>query len=185
MTNKEQLNITIPALKRPTSKALKKERDWIKSIESDSSPTAEVTLNLGTLLEQDEDFINGDEYAKRRQGLPMLGYQHARWLVENQEKFPAFMKLLGEMYIDFPGTIVVDSDGYRYFPYLDRRGKRWYLHWYWTDFSLDRYGRIAVSSNVAVPSEAKTLEPSGTLGNLDPSEIEIVYKGVAYKLTKK
>ena len=141
----EDLAIPIPALGRLEFKSLKKQFDWIKRIEADTSPTEAVVLRLGTVLRLDEGSVNNTEYERRRTMRHdfLLGYQQAAWLVEHQDEFPAFMALLGKIYIDFPGLVVVGADGYRHFPYLCRLGGRWCLFWGWAGSGLVRGGRVA------------------------------------------
>lgn len=142
-----EVAIQIPALPRPTLAELQAKFSWIKEIEPDTSPECAVTLALGTLLRSNEERISGSEYQQRRVPLVsrMFGYQHAERLIEHQYEFPGLMALLGKVYIDFPGLVVVDADGRRYFPCLDGHGRRWYLLWRWTGRDLDRNGRLAVS----------------------------------------
>lgn len=143
-----EVTIQIPALPRPTLKDLKAKYPWIDRIENDTSPIVPVTLTLGTVLRPDEERINGSEYEQRRAPLTgrIHGYQQLVWLVENQDQHPVFKAVLGQIYIDGPGIIVVHADGGRYFPCLGGHGERWGFCWYWTEYDLDRYGRIAVSS---------------------------------------
>ena len=152
------MTITIPQLKKPTLKNLKNHYPWIKSIESDTSPTSEVSLELLNLVPEGGDYIKGEEYTKRREGLPLLGYQHAKWLVEHQDEpeLAVFKAFCGKVYIDFPGLIVVDADGYRSFTSLCGRGGRWCLRWSRVGYGLCRNGRVASSSR---KQEAQTLEP--------------------------
>ena len=140
-----ELVLRLPALARPTLGALRSNFDWIKKIEGDGSPTEVTTLRLGTLLRANEDSIDGQEYERRRVSLPTLGYQHAVWLVAHQDEFPALMALLGKVYIDFPGLVVVNVDGNRNFACLIRGGGRWGLGWDWAGSSLSSDGRVAVS----------------------------------------
>lgn len=160
MKTTEQLNIKIPALKRPTLKALQKEWSWIRSIERDISTEKACVLNLATVLEDGENSITGSEYEKR---FPkdLLGFQHREWLIENQDKFPKLKELLGKellgkVYIDFPALIVVYDDGNRLVPYAGRDGKRWYGYWNWLGLGFSSDGRFAV--------------PSKSLGKLDSSD---------------
>ena len=143
----EPLSILIPPLPRPTLRELQKDSSRIKSIESDSSPTEAVTLNLAIVLRPSEDHINGKEYEKRiapKLNL-ILGYQQAAWLVEHQNEFPEFIKLLGKIYIDFSGLVVVTKFGSQDVPRLIRDGKRWNLRWYWLCSGFSRDGRFALS----------------------------------------
>lgn len=144
----EEIAISIPALPQPTLEELQAKYSWIARIEADTSPVEAVRLALGTVLRTGESSINGKKYEDRRAAIVgrMLGYQHLAWLVEHQDEFPAFMALLGKIYLDAPGLTVVNAVGSRYFPCLDQDGKRWYLDWYWTECDLDSFGRLAVSS---------------------------------------
>ncbi len=144
-TATESCSITIPALPSPTLETLRGKYSFIKSIERDTSPTEEITLNIGTVLTPGESSISGSKYESRIASLPTLGYQQAAWLVEHQDEFPEFMKLLGKMYIDFPGLVVLDSDGDRNIPCLDQNGERWGLRWHWVEDDFGRTGRVAVS----------------------------------------
>lgn len=124
-------------------------------IERDDSPTDAVTLRLGTFLKSTESSITGPTYERRRtalrdQGL-LLGYQHQQWLIANQHTLSepqksAIVTLLGKVYIDFPGIVVVNSVGYRFFPCLGQGDKQWGEHWFWSDVDLLRFGRLAISS---------------------------------------
>jgi hypothetical protein len=141
--------IRFPGLARPEIAKLKAKYPGIREIVGeDTSPTGETVLDLGTVLKPDETYIDGATYAARREALQglTLGYQHAEWIVAEQDKLPDWFKaLLGKVYIDFPGIVVLDEDDRRYFPYLDEDGERWYLHWHWAGHGLDAYGRVAVS----------------------------------------
>lgn len=138
--------VRIPALSRPTLQYLQFRFGWIKRIERDNSPTKAITLRLGTVLRLDEEHIGGDEYERRCASLAgLFGYQQLQWLVDNQDEHPAFKALLGQIYIDGPGLIVVRADGGRSFPYLHQGGGRWGLHWHWVEDSLHRFGRLASS----------------------------------------
>ncbi len=141
-----ELRIEIPALPRPTLGELQKKYDFIRSIESDDSPTEPVTLVLGTVLHSGESSINGTEYEYRLKSIGgKFGYQQGIWLVEHQDELPEFKKLCGEVYIDLPGLIVLGGDGRRSFPCLREYGGRWNLNWFWLGnvFRLD--DRIARS----------------------------------------
>lgn len=142
-----EVSIQIPALPRPTLSDLQAKHSLVRSIKKDDSPEEPVMLHLGTLLRQGEERINGEEYEKRRLSLAeMLGYQHAEWLVQHQDAFPALKALLGKVYIDFPGIVVAGAGGSRFFPCLGSDDGRWCLRLFWTVNDLDRDGRLAVSS---------------------------------------
>jgi hypothetical protein len=167
MTTKEQLNIKVPALKRPTLKELQKDRSWIKSIESDNSTEKACILNLATVLEKGENYITAEEYEMRTKDISSLGFQHAEWLIKNQDKFPQFKELLGKIYINFQGLVVVGEGGDRFCPCVDDGGGRFVQHWRWMGRDLYRGGRVAVSG--------KSLEKLGTLAleNLDARIFEL------------
>lgn len=139
----KDFTVQIPALARPDLAALQAKYDWINRIERDDSPTDALTLVLGTVLREGEERIDGAEYQIRLRGVPTLGYQQLAWLVEHQDEHPAFMALLGQIYVDGPAIIVVRRDGNRRFADLDRLGRRWYLGWSGTGNGLDRGGRVA------------------------------------------
>ncbi|MBI2035667.1 MAG: hypothetical protein HYT12_03210 [Candidatus Liptonbacteria bacterium] len=126
-----KLSITIPALPRPTLGELQSRYGWMRSVD-DSSTTEEATLVLGTVLRSGEDSI-GDvvEYERRLAPLAgkLLGFQHAEWLVANQDRFPKLAKVLGKVYIDFPGIFAVDGGDDRSVPCLELHDERVCLHW--------------------------------------------------------
>jgi hypothetical protein len=141
-----ELSIPMPALKRPTLKELQANNDWIKSIERDTSTEEAVILTLATALVPDDgNSIDGKEYEKRiaLKHNSLLGFQHRQWLLEHQDEFPELKALLGKIYIDFPGIVVVNRDGSRGVPYCGRSGSRWDGGWRWLgdEFGVD--GRIA------------------------------------------
>ena len=138
--------VRIPALPRPTLKALQAKFYWVGSIERDTSPKTAVTLWLGTILLPDEDWVNGKEYERRLVSVSgHLGYQQAEWLVAHQDALPGLMALLGKVYIDFPGLVVVDAYSDRRFPYLLGDGGRWDLDWRRVEYDFSRFGRFALS----------------------------------------
>jgi hypothetical protein len=147
-----ELTLQIPALLRPTLAELRSKYDWIgeeNGIERDSSPTEAVTLKLATILLGNERSVNGQKYEERIAPKLdiILGYQQAIWLVEHQDEHPEFMALLGKVYIDFTGLVVVRSIGDRRCPFLDQFGERWCLYWSWVDIGFISRERIAFSSN--------------------------------------
>ncbi len=148
-TDKE-LTIQIPALPRPTLAELQAKFPGlgIKSIERDTSPVEAVTLKLATVLRTNEESVGGANYERRIAPKLdiILGFQQAMWLVGHQDEFPAFMALLGKIYIDFSGLVVVTDDDDRHFPYLSQDGTHWRMGWYWIRLGFSRLGRIAVSS---------------------------------------
>ncbi len=142
-----ELTIEIPALPRPTFEELQAKFPRIKKIERDTSPTGPVTMKFGTVLRPGEKRINGAEYERRLTPKIdiVLGYQHWNWVFEHQSEYPDLMALLGKIYIDFPGIIVVLGDGGRSCPCLFQGGGRFGQGWDWFDNVLGRSGRIAVS----------------------------------------
>lgn len=154
LTN-EGVVIEIPALPRPTPNELKKEYPFIKEVKSDLSPTAALTLRLATVLKSDEPSINGVGYERRidplRTQAMILGLQHAEWLCEQQQKYPALILMLGKIDIDFSGLILFYDDGYCNIPCLripclrDWCDGQWDVYFRWLGSDFDRGGRLAVS----------------------------------------
>jgi hypothetical protein len=141
-----ELSLQLPALKRPTLEYLQSKYDWIKSIERDVSTEEPVTLSLVTVLASGRtDPINGMAYELRiaEHLNSLLGFQHREWLLEHQTEFPEFMALLGKIYIDFPGIVVVNRDGGRNIPYCGQCGSRWGVSWVWLSDKFHASGRIA------------------------------------------
>ena len=106
------------------------------------------TLILGTVLREGETgSINGTEYERRlapKQNV-ILGFQHRQWLLEHQTEFPELMALLGKVYIDFSGLVVVLGGGDRGVPCVSLDGRRWDGFWAWLDGDFRPDGRVAVS----------------------------------------
>jgi hypothetical protein len=141
-----EVSIQLPGLKRPTLKELQSKYDWIKSIERDTSTEEAVTLVFFTVLvPSDGNSINGKEYEKRiaLKHNSLLGFQHMMWLIEHQDEFPELKPLLGKIYIDFPGIVVVNRDGGRGIPYCGQDGSRWGGLWGWLSGEFGSSGRIA------------------------------------------
>ncbi len=150
LRNTGEFTVTIPALPRPTKKQLQAKYPGIgiASIERDCSPTEALTMNLATVLRIGETAaINGAEYERRLASRlnDSLGFQQLEWLVEHQDEFPVFMALLGKIYVDGPGIVVTDANGYRHIPYLSGDGQRWKLYWHWIGSDFGGDGRIASS----------------------------------------
>lgn len=142
----ESLSIPIPALPRPTLQEVKSKFSWAKLIGRDNSPTDKIFLNLATILRPGEYSLDGEEYEGRVRHLCQIpGYQHAVWLVENQDDFPKFMNLPGGIVIDFPSIVIVDEDNGRNIPYLIKTNNRWVLNLIFFTTSVKRDGRLAVS----------------------------------------
>jgi hypothetical protein len=140
-----ELSIQLPALKRPTFEYLQPQYG-IKSIERDDSTEEPVTLTLATVLAVGStNAINGKEYEVRiAEHLDsLLGFQHRQWLLEHQDEFPEFMALLGRVYIDFPGLVVVYRDGDRHIPSCRQSGSRWDDCWDWLGGGFHSSGRVA------------------------------------------
>jgi hypothetical protein len=141
-----ELSIQLPALKRPTLEYLQSKYDWIGSIERDTSTEEPVTLSLVTVLAAGSTAsINGKEYELRIAEYlnSLLGFQHREWLLEHQAEFPEFMALLGKIYIDFSGIVVVGRGGGRDVPDCPRGGSRWADNWNWLSSGFGVNGRIA------------------------------------------
>lgn len=152
----DEVVIEMPALKRPTLEQVQADWPAVKSIERDDSTEEAVTLRLSTVLKSTESRIDGKTYERRlmtlRTGGKLLGFQHRKWLLENQDKIAdpkvraALKALLGKVYIDFSGIIVVYEAGNRYVPYVGSDGRRWFGRWDWLGSGFIGSGRIAVSS---------------------------------------
>ncbi|MBI3114338.1 MAG: hypothetical protein HYZ07_00060 [Candidatus Harrisonbacteria bacterium] len=153
LRNTGELTIRVPALLRPTLSELKAKYPAmnIVSIERDTSPTEEVTMNLSTVLRSDEmgkkQYINGTEYERRLASClaDLHGFQQLEWLVEHQDESPVFTALLGKIYVDGPGIVVADANGIRRVPYLHQDGPRWKLRWHWLGFVFYSLGRVGSS----------------------------------------
>ncbi|MGB7957611.1 MAG: hypothetical protein WCF77_02095 [Minisyncoccia bacterium] len=148
LRNTGELTICIPARKRPTLQQLQAKWPWIKKIERDTSPEGPVVFNLATVLrDAAEGSINGPEYERRLASSlsKLLGYQQLAWLVEHQDKYPVFMDLLGKIYVDFSGLVVVNGHDSRFVPCGHRNGERWDAYWDWLSINFHRSGRLAVS----------------------------------------
>lgn len=153
------LALKTPPLVMPTPEEIQEKFPWIRSTESDKSPTEPSILRLGTVLREDEEYpIKGDEYRRRVTAIPytFLGYQHADLLVRDQDKFPEFGEIFKEEYddsvvyahpyVDFLGLIVLDKDSRRFCPRISVNDKkRLCLGWTWLDRGLRPSGRIAVA----------------------------------------
>lgn len=156
----ESLTIPIPALPRPTLGELQSRYGWIRNIERDDSSEGPVTLRLVTVLKPKETSINGPTYGERLEPLKgkgqLFGFQHQQWLLEHQNKFLDLMALLGKVYIDFPGIVVVRGGRGRYLPFLsqhdpNRDGSwlRWGSSWRRLGEGFDDRGRVAFTSKAA------------------------------------
>jgi hypothetical protein len=142
-----ELSLRIPALKRYTLEQLQEKYPGmdIVSVE-DTSTEEEVTLTLATVLvPDDEGSIDGEEYWKRvvTKLNALLGIQHRDWLIEHQDEFPEFMALLGKVWIDFLGTVVVSRGGFRSVPCATQHGSRWHGRWRWLSLVFLSRARVA------------------------------------------
>lgn len=145
--NTGELSIPMPALPRPTLEVIQPKFSWVKKIERDTSPTEAGVLNLTTILRPSEEKVNGEEYERRiatRLG-SLYGPQHALWLVDHQDEHPVFKALLGKIYIDFSGMVVMGEDGRRRVFCLSQDGGRWCGLWHWLGSDFHQGGRLASS----------------------------------------
>lgn len=177
----ETVTIQIPALPRPTLEVVQGKLSWVKSIEpgSDTSTEEAVTLKLYTVLQGEETSIDGDEYERRLIAQTgKLGFQQALWLEEHQAESPELMALLGKVYIDFTGIVLVDGDGYRGFPYLGDGGERFKLNRHWIEYGFSSLGRVAGAGEPStLGSSAQSSDPLSLSG----AEIQIKVHGKTYK----
>jgi hypothetical protein len=88
----------------------------------------DVTMRLGTVLDEFQGDISGAQYRCRIQPRSgkYCGLEEALWLEANQEEFPDIARLPEWLYhIDFPRTPMVDRHGRWYVPCLGpKRGHR-------------------------------------------------------------
>lgn len=147
--------IGIPAQPRPTLENIQEKFGEIEAtkIVADTSPTGIVCLRLGTVLSPRGSYINGKTYETRRAGLPVLGLQHALWLLENYGR-PVVRGFIDgfrekEYFISFFGIEVRRSgkDGRDDRPYFSLLGERPSLRWTLVDNPLGPHGLIAVDAN--------------------------------------
>ncbi len=100
----------------------------------DISQTGPIQLALGTILSPEESEISMAELDFRLSAIAgrLLGYQHAQWLVRNQDEYPEFKELTGKIEIIFMPGLEVRVDGFLYFtPALvpEKSKERWELEW--------------------------------------------------------
>jgi hypothetical protein len=143
----QELAIEIPALPRPALRGFRRDNRWIKSIARDNSPEGKVTLIVRSPLESGEKRIDGMEYERRLAMWPdpLLGFQHYCWILRHQMKFPSLMILLGKIYIDFPGIVVLDGNGDRRIPCCLQSGTRWSGDWNYVEAGCNHEALIAVA----------------------------------------
>ncbi|MBI3589536.1 MAG: hypothetical protein HY093_03975 [Candidatus Liptonbacteria bacterium] len=156
--NTNEPSIPIPALPRLSLAEIQTKFPWVKSIERDTSPTEAGTLNLATILRPDENQVAGAEYERRiaPNFNSLYGLQQGLWLVDHQDEHPAFKALLGKIYINLSGLVVVSGGGLRGVFYLGRGGKRWGVSWHWLSLGFLRHGRLARSGKSAEVSQSET-----------------------------
>jgi len=114
-------------------------------------------LDLVTILEEGEDFIDAGELVERAKKLNAnLGQSQAEFLLEHQQEIPmawshfpspAFLEHLREMpeelyYLAFPGTLW-NRNGYCGFPVLAKKfGWPWAFEFWWFGDSVSRNFRL-------------------------------------------
>ena len=104
--SREMVPIRIPALRRPMIEELQSEFPWIKKIKYDDSPICAVKFSLAHSTPANNESVLED-YLLGSRNNELLGYQHAVWLVKNQEPLVGFTALLEEVsFIEFPGLLV-------------------------------------------------------------------------------
>ena len=134
----EAVVIEIPALKRPTLAEVQASWSHIKKIERDDSLEGPVTLRLATVRKSTEPSVDGPTYERRTQKLrdegKLFGFQQRQWLIANQDNEKAIPDpkvrvalnaLIGQVYVDFSGLIVVGASGSRCIPDASSFGERW------------------------------------------------------------
>ena len=98
-------------------------------VDNDPNPVGTLELELSEFLEPGEKYVEGDVMRDRakKSGL-MLGEQHARALLEQQECIPEAWR---KFYLVFPGTVWRGRGGGLSVPYLYWYGGRWDLGFGW------------------------------------------------------
>lgn len=143
----DEVEIAIPACRRPTLVTLRARFPWIDKVERDTSPEEAVVMRLATVLSGEEKDVDGDVFERRL--APRLkiclGFQQAIWLVEHQDEYPALKALIGKIYADFVGLVVMNEHGLRLIPCFDDDGKRFTLSWRILAHGFRDHSRIAVS----------------------------------------
>jgi hypothetical protein len=71
-----------------------------------------------------------------------LGLSDGKRMLAEQDKIPVEFR---DFYILLPGTVLRDSDGDLYVPFLYWGGDRWYLGFYWLDYDWHVSARFACS----------------------------------------
>jgi len=144
-----EISIRMPTLPRPSLEELQERDTWIKAIEQDASPEESVIFTLATVLRTNEVRIGGEELMLRLASRPrgLLGHQHLRWLLDHEAEYPELMALLGRIYIDFPGIIVLDAGGIRHFASCRMGGRHRLSCWCRLDSGFSENGRVACVEN--------------------------------------
>lgn len=132
--------IQIPALPRFTIEGLKKETGFPKiqpddrqheaSIWKNTSPESPITLCLLNFLEEKENFIRPRAIGERMEPYKdsLLGYQHVKWLVDNQKNIPQLKGLRALIY--FPGTEIILESGHQVIPCMQHDANFvWSVFW--------------------------------------------------------
>lgn len=93
-----------------------------------------------SFLKRLETYINGEALVSRALQMEAnYGQEDAEWLLENQNQIPAELR---KFYLVFPGTIWQGAHGPRGVPYLDWRGGRWVLDFFWLDRGWGSHDRL-------------------------------------------
>lgn len=158
--------MTIPAIKKASLKTIQKSFSWAKSIEKDTSVTKKGEVEVVNPLKEEENLISGKEMESRFEG-NLLGFQHALYFKEHQEKF----NLDKELYYLFPGTVLTNADGRRYVACLYWDGGRWYLRFIYLERGFRGGGRVLRARKSSKLGSSELLEPK----NL---ELSVVINGV-------
>jgi hypothetical protein len=167
LSDMQEFQIDIPALKRPTLEELRVQDNSIQSIERDTSLESPITLRLVTFFDIAYPHIgkiDGLEYDQRlvpyRDAL--LGYQHLDWLIKRQTEYRAFTAMLKKVIrIDFSGIVVRTTGNVPQSPccagefvHVKQAPRRWECQWRFL------YSGFSSADRMALPSEAFILSMS-------------------------
>ena len=128
----EELTALIPALPCPDLEEIREKFSWVEAVARHCPPTPQVTLQLFKAqrlpgLESVNSVQDGQRELVIRSMHFLLGYQHANWLAQHQNRFPDLLANLWKIKILFVGHVVADAKGELSVPVLGPNPTRWEL----------------------------------------------------------